>query len=113
MQFNTMGSKPGCYSRGFPWRKCPKLSWIPSEIDIILLVETWEHEESKVPDINGYVLWSILNKRSCHRGIGDIACYIRKNISPRVRLYKKCPYNQFIWIEIIDIKDEHRNKILK
>ena len=35
--------------QGFPWRKGPKLSWI-HEIGIILLVETWEHEESKVHD---------------------------------------------------------------
>jgi len=29
------------------------LSWIVSEIDIIFLVETREHDESKVPDIDG------------------------------------------------------------
>ena len=56
--------------RGFPLSKGPKLSWMPRKIDIILLVETWEHEESKVPDIDEYVLWSIWNKRSCRRGIG-------------------------------------------
>ena len=82
------------------------LSWIPSEIDIILLVETWEHEESKVPNIDKYVIWSIWNKRSCRRGIVGIACYIRKNISPHVRFYKKDPYNQFIWIDITKINDE-------
>ena len=76
----------------------PKLSWIPSEIDIILLVETWEHKELKVTDIHGYALWSIWNKFSCRRNIGGIACYIRKNISSRVRIYKKDHYNQFIWI---------------
>ena len=37
--------------RGFPWNKGPKLSWILNEVDIILLVETWEHEEFKVPHI--------------------------------------------------------------
>ena len=91
---------------GFPWRKCHKLSWIPSEIDIILFVETWEHKESKVPDIDGYVLWLIWNKCLCRRGIGGISYYIRKNISTHVSIYKKDLYNQFIWIEIIDINDE-------
>jgi hypothetical protein len=43
--------------RGFPWRKGPMISWIPSAIDIICLDETWEHEESKVPNIEGFVLW--------------------------------------------------------
>ena len=46
------------------------------------------------------------NKCSCCRGIGVIFCYIMKNISPHVRLYKKDPYNQFIWIEITNINDE-------
>ena len=92
--------------RGFPWSKGPMLSWIPSQIDIILLIETWEREESTVPDIYRYVLWSIWNKRSCRRSIWRTACYIRKNISPHVRIYKKDPYNQFIWIEMTHINDE-------
>ena len=92
--------------RGFPWNKGPKLSWISNEVDIILLVETWEHEESKFPNIDGFVLWSIWNKWSYHRGIGGITCYIRKNISPHARLYKKYPYNQYILIEITHINDK-------
>ena len=79
--------------RGFPWNKGPKLSWISNEVDIILLVETWEHEESKTPNIDRFVLWSVWNKRSYRRGIGGIACYIRKNISPNARIYKKDPCN--------------------
>ena len=66
-----------------------RVSWILNEVDIILLVETWEHEESKVPNIDGFVLWSIWNKQSYRTGIGGIACYIRKNISPHASLYKK------------------------
>jgi hypothetical protein len=68
-----------------------------------LLVETWEHEESRVPNIEGFVLWSIWNKRSSCRGIGGITCYIRKNLSPYIRLHKKDPFNQYIWMEILDI----------
>ena len=91
--------------RGFPWNKGPKLSWISNEVDIIFLVETWEHAESRVPNIDGFVLWSIWNKRSSRRGIGGIACYIKKNISPHARLYKKDPHNQYMWIEITDINN--------
>jgi hypothetical protein len=76
------------------------ISWIPSDIDIVCLVETWEHEESKVPHIEGFVLWSTWNKKSHHRGIGGIACYIRKNISPHIQLHKIDPLNQYICIEI-------------
>lgn len=36
--------------------KGPILSWIPSEIDIIFLVKIWKHEESKVPNVEGFVL---------------------------------------------------------
>ena len=92
--------------RGFPWNKGPKLSWISNDVDIILLVETWEHEESKVPNIDGFTLWSTWNKRSSRRGIGGIACYINKNISPHVRIYKNDPHNQYSWIEIKDINNK-------
>ena len=92
--------------RGFPWNKGPKLSWISNDFDIILLVETWEHEESKVPNIDGFALLYTWNKRSSRRGIGGIACYIKKNISPHARFYKNNPYNQYSWIEITDINDK-------
>jgi hypothetical protein len=78
------------------------ISWIPSDIDIICLAETWEHEESKVPNMEGFVLWSAWNKNSHSRGIGGIACYIRKSISPHIQLHKIDPLNQYIWIEILD-----------
>jgi exonuclease III len=87
---------------GFPWRKGPIISWILSDIDIICLVETWENEESKVPNIEGFILWSAWNKKSHCRGIGGIACYIRKSISPHIQIYKIDPLNQYIWIEILD-----------
>ena len=76
------------------------ISWIPSDIDITCLVETWEHEESKVPNIKGFVLWSKWNTKSHHRGIGYISCYIRKIIYPHIQLHKIDPLNQYIWIEI-------------
>jgi exonuclease III len=78
------------------------ISCILSGIDIICLAETWEHEESKVPNMEGFVLWSAWNKKSHRRGIGGIACYIRKNISPHTQLHKIDPLNQYIWIEISD-----------
>ena len=37
------------------------------------------------------------------RGIGGIACYIRKNISHHIQLHKINPLNQYIYIEILDI----------
>ena len=71
------------------WVQCFPLSWrIELLFDVFSL---W------------YYIW---NKWSYHRGIGGIACYIRKNISPHVRLYKKDPYNQYIWIDITDINDK-------
>jgi hypothetical protein len=74
--------------------------WIPSDIDIICLDETWEHEESKVPNIEGSLLWSTWNKNSHYRGIGGRACYIRKRISHHIQLHQIDPLNQYIWIEI-------------
>ena len=78
------------------------ISWILSDIDIICLVEIWEHEESKVPNIEMFILWSTWNKNFQRRGIGGIACYIIKIISPHIQLHKVDPLNQYIWIEISD-----------
>jgi exonuclease III len=78
------------------------ISWIPSDIDIICLAETWEHEESKVPNMKGFVFWSAWNKKYHRTGIGGIAYYTRKNISPHIQLDKIDPLNQYIWIEISD-----------
>jgi hypothetical protein len=78
------------------------ISWILSDNNIIYLVEIWEHEESKVPNIEGFLLWLAWNKKSHHRGIGGIACYIRKRISPHIQLHKIDPLKQYIWIEISD-----------
>ena len=93
--------------QGFPWSKGPKLSWISNDVDIIFLVETWEHKESKVPNIDGFKLCSTLNKQSSHRDIGGIACNNKKNISPDARIYKNDPYNQYSWIEITKIYDKN------
>jgi hypothetical protein len=79
------------------------LSWILSEIDIRFLVEIWAYEEYMVSNIKGFVLWSTWNKKSYHRGIGGIVCYIKRNISSHIRLHKINPLNQYIWMEILDI----------
>jgi hypothetical protein len=49
-----------------------------------------------------FVLWSAWNKKSHRRGIGGIACYIRKSIFPHIQLHNIDPLNQYIWIEILD-----------
>lgn len=56
--------------------------------------ETWEHEKSKFPNMERFVLWSTWNKKSHHRGIGSIDCYIRKNISRFIQLHKIDHLNQ-------------------
>ena len=76
------------------------ISWISSDIDFILLVETWEHEESRVPHLDGFTLWSVWNTKSSRRGFGGIACYIRNTFSSHIRLHKIDSFNQYIWIEI-------------
>ena len=104
-QFNMLWIL-SCNYRGFPWNKVPKLSWISNEVDIILLVETWEHEESKVPNIDGLVLGLIWSKRSYYREFGCITCYIKKNIVPHIKLHKKDPLHRYMWMYISNIKDK-------
>jgi len=48
------------------------LSCIPSEIHIKFLVQTWEPKQFKVPNIDGFILWLVSNKKSSHRGFGGI-----------------------------------------
>jgi hypothetical protein len=78
------------------------ISWILSDINIICLAETWEHEQSKVPSMEGFVLWSAWNTKFHRSAIGGIACYIRKSISHHIQLQNIDPLNQYIWIEISD-----------
>ena len=78
------------------------LSWIPSDIDLILLVETWEHDESRVPHLDKFTLWFAWNKKSSRRGFGGIAFYIRNIVSSHIRIHKIDPLNQYIWIKISD-----------
>jgi len=82
----------------FPWSKGPIVSWISSVIHISFLVETLEHEESRIPNIEGFVSWSKWNKNSSCRGFGGITYYIKRNISPYIRIHKKDPLNQYIWM---------------
>ena len=56
------------------------LTWIPSDIDLICLVETWERDESRIPHLEGFTLWSVWNKKTSRRGFGGIACYIREYV---------------------------------
>jgi len=79
------------------------LSWISREINIILLVKTWEHEESKVHNIEEFVLWSTWNNKSYYREFGGTICYTNKDISPHIWLLKIDPLNQYSWIEISNI----------
>ena len=53
------------------------LSWISSDIDLILLFEAWDHDESRVPHLDDLTLWSSWNKKYSRRGFGGIAYYIR------------------------------------
>ena len=78
------------------------LSWIPSDIDLIFLVETGKHDESRVPHLDGFTLRSVWNKKASQRGFGGIAFYIRNIVSSHIRLHKIDPFNQYIWIEISD-----------
>jgi len=73
-----------------------------SDIDIILLFETWQKDESKVSYIDGFFLWSTWNKKSSSRVVGEIYCYIKKNISSHIQLHKYDPINSYISIKIYD-----------
>lgn len=78
------------------------LSWISSDINLIRLVETWEHDESRVPHLDGFTLCSAWNNKSAQRGFGGIECYTRNIVSSHIRLHKIDPFNQYNWIEISD-----------
>lgn len=67
------------------------LNWRPIEIDIISFFETWKYEEvevPKVPQIKGFILWLIWNKRSYYKGISSISYYIKTKF-PHINFHKK------------------------
>ena len=69
------------------------LIWISSDIDINFLVGMWEHDESKVPHIDGFNMWSTWNNKSFCKGIEGMTSYIKRNVSPHTCFHKIDPLN--------------------
>ena len=44
--------------RGYPWDKGLELSDVEHGVDVIFLVETWEHDSIRIPKVDGHLIKS-------------------------------------------------------
>jgi len=73
--------------------------------DIIILMETHEHEGCRVPEFEGYSKISVWNEEtSTGKGHEGITILIRDGWSGIVKVAKVDPNKQFIWLNIGDNK---------
>lgn len=74
---------------GFTETKYNNVMPIWKKADIINLVETWEHEENNVRDLNDFIfVGSTWNKRTRQSGsgFGGIATYVKSQLSKLVEV---------------------------
>lgn len=79
-----------------------------SEIDILLVVETWEHQGNEIPKIKGFTCHSIWNQKEYigGRGYGGLACYTKDSIKEHITVVKEDSYKQYMWLQLsTGIKD--------
>jgi hypothetical protein len=71
--------------------------------DIIILVETHEHDGCKVPYFKGYDKTSVWNKgNEAGKGHGGVIVLINEKWSGVVKVVKEDPNKQYIWLQIIE-----------
>ncbi|KAH9307610.1 hypothetical protein KI387_035521, partial [Taxus chinensis] len=87
--------------RGYPWRRGPGLGPIVEGKDIIILMETHEHEGCKVPKFEGYKKISVWNEgNETGKGHGGITVLIKEIWLETVKVEKEDPNKQYIWLKI-------------
>jgi len=89
--------------RGYPWRRGPGLGSIAEGKDIIALMETHEHEGCRIPEFEGYnkvSVWNELTKSG--KGHGGVTILVRKECEKFIKIEKKDPNNQYIWMKVVD-----------
>ena len=64
--------------RGFPWHKGVSTNALFGDVDVIFLGETWEREECKLPNIPGYIVFSMFQSHTELRGQGGVACIFKE-----------------------------------
>ena len=86
---------------GYPWNKGIKIDELTNEADIILLVETWEHDAQRILGLDKYNVHSLMwpkNPRQ-RRGQGGVACM--KGLEEYVSIIKEDKHKCYLWLKII------------
>ena len=71
--------------------------------DIIILVETHEHDGCKVIDFEGYKKISVWNKgNEANKGHGGVTVLIKEKWRGTIKVEKEDPNKQYIWLQITE-----------
>ena len=75
--------------RGYPWDKALGLSSdVAQSIDVICLVEIWEHDAKRISKIDGYLVKSIWPHSKGNIRCARITCIYHERLDIYIRLYK-------------------------
>lgn len=69
-------------------------------------METHQHDECRVPDIEEYIKISMWNEEmEIGKGYGGITALIKEIWCDIIKVEKEDPNKQFIWLKITDMED--------
>jgi len=74
-----------------------------SKADIILPTETWAHGDDALPNLLGFVQWSIARPKACNkrgRHARGVAGFIKQNYSKHMTLISEAATNDKIWVKL-------------
>ena len=86
--------------RGYPWDKRLALSDVAQGIDVLFLVEAWEHDTKCIPKIDDYLIKSIWPHSEGNSGCARIACIYHERLDKYIRVCSYNDYKRYLWIEI-------------
>lgn len=87
--------------KGYPWRRGPEVGPIAEGNDVIILVETHEHDGCKVPNFEGYKKFSLWNKgNEKGKRYGGVTVLIHEKWYGIIKFEKEDSNKQYIWLQI-------------
>jgi len=75
---------------------------LTDEADVMLLVETWEHDTQRINGLGKYNVHSLMWTQNAkqRRGQGGVACLIKKGLEDYVSIVKDDKHKKYTWLKI-------------
>ncbi|RYA45856.1 endonuclease/exonuclease/phosphatase family protein [Enterobacter cloacae complex sp. GF14B] len=91
---------------GYPWNAGVGIDELTSKADVVLLVETWEHDTQRINGLEDYNVHSLMWSKNLkqRRGQGGVACMVKKGLEDFVSIVKDDKYKRYVWLKIMTPK---------